>query len=59
MSTTIKSKGKIVQGDEHRPKVSITLPRLTLERVDARAAEQDLSRSTVIQIALRQYFAGE
>ena len=42
---------------ENRPRVSITMPRWILTKVDEYAAEHDLSRSTVIQMVLRKHFS--
>lgn len=55
MTTTIRSKGRLVQG-QHRPKVSITLPPALLALVDAEAEENFVSRSAVIVVALRKHF---
>ena len=46
---------KSVLDPTHKVKVSISISPSMLEKVDARAEELDLSRSTVIQFALRHY----
>jgi metal-responsive CopG/Arc/MetJ family transcriptional regulator len=56
MTTTIKSKGRVVQPRENREKVTISLPPSLLALVDAEAEANMVSRSAVIVVALREHF---
>lgn len=47
---------KAATASEHKVKVSISVSPSMLSRVDGRAEELDVSRSTIIQFALRHYF---
>lgn len=53
MTTTVARRKPV---ETHRLKVSISMNPTLLRLVDERAGELDVSRSLIVQLALREYF---